>query len=223
MSDVRSAAPDSQNSGADAGPKLISDSPVNSFRQRRFQRFLAMVGDNASILDLGGTVSFWKSMGDLYKRPGVTITVVNPEAEDGEDHNILSRSGDACNMSDYADNQFDIVHSNSVIEHVGSWSNMQDMAREVRRLAPRYFVQTPNFFFPIEPHHKLPMVHWLPEASRARLLKRMGRVPADPDRALAAVERIKLIGHGQMKQLFPDAQLVPERLMGLVKSWMAIR
>ena len=206
-----------------ATKQMVSASPVNRFRQRRFARFASMVQGDTSILDLGGTASFWKAAGGFYNTPGIKITVINPELTDGEDGNIAIRTGDACNLPQYADNAFDLVHSNSVIEHVGDWPNMQAFAREVRRLAPRYFVQTPNFFFPVEPHYKLPAVHWLPEPARVRVLGAMGVVPKDPHRALAAVQRIRLISRRQMATLFPDAELVPERLAGLVKSWMAIR
>src|SRR3546814_8846589 len=74
----------------------------------------------------------------------LSVTIVNMEGETGDDGPFQLRLGDACNLSEYADNSFDIVHSNSVIEHVGRWEQMKMMAAEVRRLAPVYYLQTPE-------------------------------------------------------------------------------
>lgn len=55
-------------------------------------------------------------------------------------------------MKQFQDNEFDAVFSNSVIEHVGDYEAQRQMANEIMRVGKRYFVQTPNFYFPIEPH-----------------------------------------------------------------------
>lgn len=181
------------------------------FRQRRMRKFLEIVPSHGDvrILDLGGTAAYWRMLPGLYRRRQIEITILNLDAEEGRDGNLLVRRGDACDTG-LADMSFDIVHSNSVIEHVGNWQRIGAMADEVSRLAPSYFVQTPNFWFPIEPHYKLPAVQWLPRHMKGVITR------DDPD-------RIHLLGATQMQQLFPDAELWREKFLGLTKSLVAIR
>ncbi len=61
----------------------------------------------------------------------------------------------------FGDREFDIAFSNSVIEHVPP-ELQAAFAAEVSRVADRYFVQTPNRYFPIEPHYQLPLFQFLP-------------------------------------------------------------
>jgi 2-polyprenyl-3-methyl-5-hydroxy-6-metoxy-1,4-benzoquinol methylase len=203
----------------------MTESPVNSFRSKRLAKFMLMLepGREYRILDIGGTLAFWKGLGGLYGSHKVAITVVNLDEAEVDDANIKVRRGDACNLSEFGDNEFDIVHSNSVIEHVGPWEQVQRMAAEVRRLAPKYFIQTPNIGFPVEPHFRLPFVHWLPEQARISVLQAAGRVPKDPLKATPAVQRIALLSKSQMQALFPDAEIWPEKVFGLTKSLVAIR
>ncbi|NJK36721.1 MAG: class I SAM-dependent methyltransferase [Oscillatoriales cyanobacterium RM1_1_9] len=44
--------------------------------------------------------------------------------------------GDACEVLDFSDNSFDLVFSNSVIEHVGSLERQTVFAQNVQRLSP---------------------------------------------------------------------------------------
>ena len=78
--------------------------------------------------------------------------------------------GDARQVQEFSDFAFDLAHSNSVIEHVGRWRDMAAMVLEVRRVARSYFAQTPYFWFPREPHARFPMLHWMPESWRYRIL-----------------------------------------------------
>jgi hypothetical protein len=119
------------------------------------------------------------------------------------------------------------VHSNSVIEHVGRWPDQRRMAREVRRLADRYFVQTPNFWFPIEPHFRLPFIHWLPEPWRVAIVMRhaCGFYPRAKscDEARDILDDARLLDAAAMAELFPDATIEREHFAGFTKSLIAVR
>jgi hypothetical protein len=204
----------------------------NQFRRARLATFLRLVEDRAGageirVLDVGGTQSYWESMRDLWSHLPLTFTIVNLGSEIADDGPYALREGNACSMPEYADNAFDVVHSNSVIEHVGHWPEMTAMAHEVRRLAPRYYVQTPNFWFPMEPHYRTVGFQWWPEAVRARMLmaKKRGFRGPEPtlDSAMRNIQTVNLLTFAQMAALFPDARLERERLAVFTKSLIAIR
>ncbi len=205
----------------------------NRFRVRRFQHFRTLVEEVARsretvrILDIGGRKSYWNALAPLWNDLPVSITIVNlgsPEADDGC---FRLRSGDARDLDRYADNSFDIVHSNSVIEHVGRWTDMRRMAAEVRRLAPNYFVQTPNLWFPVEPHYRSLFFALYPDATRARkLMKRKRGFHARAstfEAALEDVQSVNLLDASGMKALFPDSAIRRERFLGFTKSLIAVR
>src|SRR5882757_2100604 len=129
-------------------------------RGRRLAGFVEIVDavlvgqDKVNVLDVGGTTAYWLDLEPVWHGRPITFTLVNLQPEPIADPRFRSLVADCRNLDQFADNAFDVVHSNSVIEHVGRWGDMRRMAHEVRRLAPRYFVQTPNFWFPIEPHFR---------------------------------------------------------------------
>jgi hypothetical protein len=100
------------------------------------------------------------------------------------------------------------------------------MAHEVVRVARAYWVQTPNFWFPFEPHFLVPAWHWLPEDARVGILRRRGVGWAgrcqDPDVARRVVSEHRLMRRSELRRVFPDATMVAERFGGLVKSWTAV-
>ena len=210
-----------------------SGSFSNTRRTRRFEAFAAIVDDVRAqrpgvvrILDIGGTNSFWEKRG-WAGREDVEIVLVNLAAEERRHENITPLVGDATGLGEFADESFDIVFSNSVIEHLQSYANQAAMAAEVRRLAPVYWVQTPNFWFPIEPHFLTPAWHWLPVSARVALIRRRrwgwrGPCP-DPTEARSAVREIRLMRGSELRRLFPDAILAPEKFGPLVKSFVVRR
>jgi Methyltransferase domain len=215
---------------ADAG---AAGSFSNARRARRFEAFARLVEDlrkrdsrPVRILDIGGTNSFWEQRG-WTGRWDVHVVLVNLEAEPPAHANIEPRAGDATDLSEFSDRSFDVVFSNSVIEHLESLERQAAMAAEVRRLAPVYWVQTPNFWFPVEPHFLTPAWHWLPVGLRVALLRRRrwgwrGPCP-DADCARALVREVRLMRGCELRRLFPDATLRTERVGPLVKSFVAVR
>jgi hypothetical protein len=114
-----------------------------------------------------------------------------------------------------------------VIEHLETIDRQAAMAAEVRRLAPLYWVQTPNFWFPIEPHFLTPAWHWLPAGLRVALLRRRrwgwrGPCP-DPLQAEALVSEVRLMRGNELRRLFPEATLMKERVGPFVKSFVLVR
>lgn len=205
----------------------------NRFRRARFQHFVKLIESFPStdsplrILDVGGTESYWFDKLPMISRSAV-ISLLNIRDTGASLPNFIALKGDARSMRQFANNSFDIVHSNSVIEHVGMWKDMADMASEIRRIAKCYFVQTPYYWFPIEPHSRAPFLHWLPESWRFRVVmaRQLGHawVKAETvDQAMRMIQSASILDRRMFTALFPDADIIPEKFCGLTKSLMAIK
>jgi len=179
------------------------------------------------VLDVGGEAIYWRALEGVWSGRNLNITLLNTGIQNDVESRFAHVCGDARDMKQFADNSFDVVHSNSVIEHVGMWSDMKRMALEVRRLAPLYFVQTPNYWFPLEPHFRLLFIHWLPRPCRRRIVmwRACGFYPraGNVDEANTVVCDASLLDEPSMRSLFPDARIIRERVGPLTKSFIAAR
>jgi hypothetical protein len=207
-----------------ANPNSLS----NRLRSRRFKQFEALVTSlprPLRILDVGGTNAFWEQRG-WAGRGDVRIVTLNLMKEDQQYENIEPVAGDATNLSQFGDGSFDVVFSNSVIEHLFTYENQRRMAAEIRRVGKSFWVQTPNFWFPMEPHFHVPGWQWMPFGMRVAMLRRWAcgwRGPCpDPVRARELVGEIRLMSEKELRAIFPGASLLRERFCGLVKSWIVI-
>jgi hypothetical protein len=196
-------------------------------RQRRFAFFRGLLDAlprPLAILDLGGTESYWLSMG-FGGEPGLRVVLLNRRPVKVTLPGFSALLGDARNLEGIPDLQFDVVFSNSVIEHVGDASDQARMAVEIRRVGKRYLVQTPNFWFPIEPHFLFPGFQFLPLSLRAWLMHNMplGNYPRVADRARARnrVASVRLLDERRLRMLFPEARIYRERFLMFTKSLIA--
>src|SRR5687768_12635885 len=101
------------------------------FRRRRFaffQSLLSHLERPVRILDVGGTETYWKMM-EINAGDQVFITLLNLSQNDVSLPNVTSIAGDA-RAIEARDSSFDVVFSNSVIEHVGKQKDQLQMAKE---------------------------------------------------------------------------------------------
>ncbi len=208
------------------------------FRRRRTAPLVKLINDayamdgHVKLLDVGGRRLYWNVLPPGFLREhNVTVTLLNiPEDCQGTDDEIFKHvPGDACNMAEYGDKSFHIAHSNSVIEHVGGWPRVKQFASEVRRVAKGLFVQTPYFWFPVEPHYVMPLLHWTPRPIQESLVLRLplgyrGKPAADLEAAISEIDVVpRLLDLRAYRLLFPDCTIVKERFCLLTKSLVAVR
>lgn len=206
-----------------------ADSPISLSTQMRAKRFeffkelVAPLPRPLSIIDIGGTPRFWELCG-WANRHDVQITIINLKTSVCNHSNIQIKVGDATSLTDYPDQSFDIAFSNSVIEHLFTYEKQASMAREVQRVGRAYWVQTPNYWFPMEPHFQIPGWQWLPMTVRVAIIRRYAcgwRGPCpDLDQARKIVKEVRLMTRRELSQLFLGASIKAEHFGGLVKSWI---
>jgi SAM-dependent methyltransferase len=177
-----------------------------SARRRRHKRFftLTRLSPHARVLDLG-----CGAIGLRALEPDLNITGV--DLVERPDYPGPFVRADAASGLPFAEDEFDLVYCSSVIEHVPP-ARRQAFASEIRRVGRGWFVQTPAFSFPIEPHSLLPAAHWLPTVLRKPYWQ-LG--------AAGGWEEIALLRRREIEDLFGPA--LPERLGPLVKSWVCVR
>ncbi len=197
------------------------------FRSKRMRLFLETFRPEAStrILDVGGNVYDWEGCVPIDSQ----ITVLNLAPKDSYEA-MPSRfhydQGDGCHLP-YPDQSFDIVYSNSVIEHLKTYDAQRRFASEMLRVGKQVYVQTPNRWFPVEPHFVTLFLHFLPKrfqwpllrfCSVRGLLRRGDNVDIKP-----LFDELRLLSGREMKNLFPGCEIYRERLFGLNKAYIAIR
>lgn len=184
-------------------------------RELRMQAFLRImpVSKATRILDLGGSQTIWESV----DHP-LTVTLLNlpggqPEPSSSR-HAFTHVVGDACAVR--LEPAFDLVFSNSVIEHVGDDAKQAAFAREVRRMGRSYWIQTPSIWFPVEAHSGMPGWWFYPEAVRRFFLRRWrGLLPDWTD----YIEHTRVLTRSRLQALFPEANVYVERFFGIPKSY----
>ena len=193
------------------------------FRRHRMKRFAELFkpGERTRIIDVGGYEFNWTL---IDVKPHVLL--VNLEDEHWRKGQFTKIKGDGRHL-DFADHSFDIAYSNSVIEHVGTRADQVAFAKEVRRVAKRYYVQTPNRNFFVEPHLIAPFIHLLPYPLTRKLVRRFSVWGWVQKPCQATVDEflgsIRLLDRHEMQRLFPDAEILEETFMGMTKSLIAVR
>ncbi len=178
------------------------------------------------VLDAGGTSLNWE-----FVESAPRLVVLNlPRTREETDREATLVFADARAMP-FRDGAFDVVFSNSVIEHLGDAESQRRFAGEVMRVGRSWWVQTPNRWFPVEPHLLTPLLHWLPMAWRRAVSRRftvwewIARPRPDQREWYVrhCVEEVRLLGAREFAALFPGSGIRRERFLGWTKSLVAVR
>ncbi len=92
----------------------------------------------------------------------------------------------------FGDAEFDIVVTNHVIEHVRDQPAHLKEIRRVLKDSGVAYVATPNRYFPVEPHYRVPLIHYMPNSLFHATLRAMRRYRED----------VYLLSYHRMKWLF---------------------
>ncbi|MFB4316850.1 class I SAM-dependent methyltransferase [Actinomadura sp. 21ATH] len=196
------------------------------YRARRWDWLCAAFPelDRMSVIDLGGTAESWHR---APVRPA-RVHIVNLEKPPADPPPWLRADhADACELpAEILGGRYDLVISNSVLEHLGGHARRRMFAAAVHRLADRHWVQTPYRYFPVEPHWVCPGMQFLPPPARAAVARHWPLVhtpPADRAEALRAVLEVELLSRTEMREYFPHSRILGEKVAGLTKSLIAVK
>ncbi|SDN04809.1 Methyltransferase domain-containing protein [Daejeonella rubra] len=198
----------------------------NKFRNKRIADFRSKIESLTkplNILDVGGLESFWVN-GGFADDPDYNISILNLNEIPVHYSNFTSLIGDATFLHEFKDGEFDIVFSNSVIEHLYTKENQIKMASEICRVGKSYYVQTPNKHFFVEPHYLLPFFQYLPANLKYFILTKTPlsrRKKWNKAEAQQYIDEIRLLSLSEMKELFPEADFYMEEFYGMIKSFTA--
>ena len=176
------------------------------------------IDPNTTVLDMGGGSFNWIM---VAQRPRLTLLNIYEQSDKVDWARYVV--GDGC-RTDFPSASFDIVFSNSVIEHVGGIDRQRAFAAECMRCGRSFFVQTPNKWFPFDTHTLSPFIHWLPQRLFRRLVRFSPRFlffKPDPG-DLADFSNMHLLTRREMQDLFPEAEIIQEKFLGMTKSLIAV-
>jgi hypothetical protein len=193
------------------------------FRSRRMRTFVKRLGitPDTRVLDVGGT---WYNWALSPVQPRLTIVNLDQRHPDAPE-DVTWLASDALAMP-FKPGAFDVIFCNSLIEHVGDFDAQRRLADGIRRLECPYWVQTPNYTFPIEPHFLGLGIQFLPRRIArpyARYLSLWGWKHRAPNAVTdAMLDEIRLLTEAEVRVLFPEAEIIHERVGPFTKSFVAV-
>jgi hypothetical protein len=188
------------------------------------------------IVDIGGTVEFWEKWWEVTDADGIHVTLINTHEVDiscrgqASQHDFIADvRKDATTLTTSDLQHYDVIFSNSFLEHLKTWSDQRSLAENIISSKTPYFIQVPNKHSPIDPHHPfVPFFALYPKWVRARLvtISSFGN-PGQKAPSLAAAyewqDGYTPLGVAEMQKLFPNATFKIERPLGIPMSIIAFQ
>ena len=116
----------------------------------------------------------------------------------------------------------DLIISSATIEHVGNTQNQINMVSNLIKLSKKIFVfTTPNKYYPLEFHTKLPLIHWLPKKIHKKILNFLGLS------FFADEKNLNLLGENDIKKIlkilkFGDFDIFTVKLLWIKSNFIVV-
>jgi hypothetical protein len=154
------------------------------------------VGASGTAVGLSDQLECWYPHRDRITGGGLS----QPDVEDYKRSfpEVRAIVFDGCRLP-FPDQSFDIVYSNAVLEHLPGRQLVRRFVDEVQRVGRSWFITTPNFWYPVDPHYHLPFVQVLPQTAQQKLVRKLGRTPYD---------YLHLFTKKELRELFPTSRVI---------------
>ena len=203
------------------------DSVSYRLRKKRFEffsEFCSKLKKPVKILDLGGSDYHWRNS-RFRDNKNFHITIVNTELQNIKDiSNMSFIKKDVRDLDYFDDIEFDLVYSNSLFEHINNFEEQKKLAGEIQRIGKHYFIQTPNYYFPLEPHFLFPFFQFMPESIRTKLIMKYDlgwfKKQVDESKARELASSVRLLRKSELKKMFPGGKIFTEKYLLLNKSFI---
>ena len=191
-------------------------------RGKKWRLFMEIVGPSprTRVLDVGYSDREYAETDNYlekhYPYPGsvTALGVEDPSSFQARypDVHVVQYAG---GVFPFADKVFDVAWSNAVIEHVGGWDDQVSFLKEMHRVASLVILTTPNRFFPVEVHTRIPLLHYLPKRLFDAFLRWVGK-------GWAAGGYMNLLSLGQVKRLLRAADIRTYRIVRNRLLWFTM-
>lgn len=189
-------------------------------RKSRMTLFLEKIQPvkNMKILDLGGTPEIWDFVDLPLNITCLNLSINTKMRNYKTHHNIVFIEGDACNLSQFEYGDFDLVFSNSVIEHVGGNEKQTKFCDEVKRISDKHWIQTPHKNFPIEAHCGMFFWWYYPDWIKQYFINGWSKkLPAWTD----MIVNTTFIDKDNLRKMLPKSRIFIEHYLIFPKSIIA--
>jgi SAM-dependent methyltransferase len=136
----------------------------------------------------------------------VGIDVVSPDLVTVHQPNFTYVRGDASHLGWIRDDEFDVVVSFGMLEHLQPRERMVEAIREAQRIAHRYCFVVPHRYAFVEPHFLLPFFPIWPDRLKSFLIRRFS-LGSQRRNASGKWQHIHWLPKDQWRDLFDDPNL----------------
>ena len=182
-----------------------------------------------SCLDVGTTIDFNNESSNIIIKSFSDIKIKNSISNQVINNNFFKNSLNKSITDDLSTNDLnqlksDLVIASATIEHVGSFENQKKMLENIIKLSKKFFViTTPNRYYPIDFHTKIPFIHWLPKSIHRFLLKLVGL------KYFSNEENLNLLSKKDLKNIIKNDKYIninfsieTIKLFGLISNFIIV-